>query len=104
MPSSSDIQKKAIHTDSVSYDIRRESGTCASSVADSKTWWQGEAGNTLRDEYKMINQEITSMTGKLGSLKTNLYTLASKVSEADLARQQKAAELSSPKRSISMKY
>ncbi len=104
MPSASDIQKKAINTDSVSYDIRRESGTCANSIVDSKTWWQGEAGNTLRDEYKMINQEITSLTGRLGSLKTNLYTLASKVTEADLARQQKAAELASPKRSTSMKY
>ncbi|MDA8233312.1 MAG: WXG100 family type VII secretion target [Clostridia bacterium] len=97
MPTPSEIRRKAKRINTVNDELRRAKDRCQGYTYNSSSWWQSDAGKTLRSEYSEIQVVINKLLSKMSRLEASTNNLARYVQQADYERRRKAEE---PTRSV----
>jgi uncharacterized protein YukE len=79
----SKIRKDVAKINSLNSDFSRARSRCQGFVNESYSWWKGEAGKVLREEYKEIDTDIAKIILKMKSLESCTRRLANNVQRAD---------------------
>lgn len=93
MPTPVEIQRKANNIDIQIDKFKGASNRCYENTIYSSTWWQGDTGNLLRNEYKEIKADIARLISRKEKLQNLTNKLSSQVQRAEEERRQKAEEM-----------
>ncbi|MGF7046941.1 WXG100 family type VII secretion target [Paenibacillus sp. DS2015] len=82
MPTTTEINSMAKKVSEMKSNISNESNRLHGQVDNSSTWWQGEAGKTLRSDYNKIRTEIKTLINKMDKLYNHTISFSKKVQQA----------------------
>ncbi|MCJ8011819.1 WXG100 family type VII secretion target [Paenibacillus sp. KQZ6P-2] len=92
MPTPAELRNKATAVNTASGNIRREANAYRNQMNGTADWWQGDAGNAIRQSYSAIHADVDRLLSKLDTLKSRLNGLVGEVQRADDERRRKAEE------------
>ena len=83
------VQSTIKRINDVESDLKKRQNMLKREIEESKTWWKGQAVNSMESSFLEIEKNLNRTYSSINSLKSQLRSLSSDIRRADDERRRK---------------